>query len=91
MERNVRKKIREMIQMLNDEALFHQRVIPGDQDEFEDRAFLDPEQTRHSLYICINELIAAYDAMNERGAIENVSSEVEELKDTVAKLINKLK
>ncbi len=87
MEKDLRKYVREITQILNDEALFHQREVPGDQDDFEDRSVLDPGQTRHMLYVCINDMMEAYDKLDEQSytgqmkeAIAQVKSAVDNLK-----------
>lgn len=88
MKNDLKRYISELSQILNDEALFHQREIPGDQDDFEDRGIQDPNQTRHTLYVCINEMIEIYDKIEEgtysdariKEAVNKVSSAINNLK-----------
>ena len=55
-----------MISLLNDDALFHQRDIPGNQDDFEDRSmFSNPATSRHDLYSSIDDMIKVYDTLSD--------------------------
>lgn len=90
MEKDLRKYVKEIAQILNDEALFHQREVPGDQDEFEDRSVLDPGQTRHMLYVCINEMIEAYDKLDERSCTGQMSESIKQIKKAVENLKMKM-
>ncbi len=81
-----------MIQLLNDEALFHQRDIPGDQDEFEDRDVIDASpMVRHDLYSSIDDMINAYDQIGDDYSDADVAIIVKEIKAASDKLKSKLR
>jgi len=76
--------LRELIELINDEALFHKREIPGDADDFEHRddTSLSP---KYDLYECINMLIAIYDMhdneIDDPKVIDMISSIKHKIKD----------
>ncbi len=90
MEKNIRKYVREIAQVLNDEALFHKREIPGDTDDYEDRSVIDPGQTRYDLYACINEMIEVYDALDEKNCTGQMQEAISRIKDAVENLKMKI-
>lgn len=90
MEKNLEKYIREIAHLLNDEALFHMRDIPGDQDDFEDRSVIEPDQARHMIYVCINELMDMYDALDERSCSEQTKAAIVKVNKAVENLKMKM-
>lgn len=90
MQKDLRTYVREIAQILNDEALFHQREVPGDQDDFEDRSVLDPGQTRHMLYVCINDMMEAYDKLDERSCTGQMKEAIAQVKKAVDQLKMKM-
>ena len=92
MQKNIKEYIREMIQLLNDEALFHQRDVPGDQDEFEDRDMIDASpMIRHDLYSSIGDMINVYDALGDDYSDSEIAIIVKEIKEATHKLKNKMR
>ena len=80
MEKDIRRKIREMIQLINDDALFRNREIPGDQDEFEDRDVIDVDVVKHDLYSIINDLIEVYDRLETPEDIGRYADSIKKIK-----------
>lgn len=92
MQRQVRNYIQEIIQLLNDEALFHQREIPGDQDDFEDRAMMQPDPVaRHDLYSSIDDMIGVYDKLGDDYTDAEITVIVKEIKAAAHKLKSKVR
>jgi len=91
MKKELRITIREMLGLLNDEALFHQRKIPGDQDDYESRRSIDPSETRHQMYTIINNLISAYDVVGDDYGNPEVQEIIEQIVKDTTKLVNLIK
>jgi len=93
MIKDVRQYIREIVALINDDALFHKREVPGDQDDYEDRLSIDsdPGVVRHDVYDSINGLINVYDRAgdnyNDPAVIENVKN----IRHLVSKLTNTIR
>lgn len=81
MDKHIRNKIREMIQLINDDAIFRSRDIPGDQDEFEDRDVIDIDIVKHDLYCAINNLIDAYDKIETPEDIGRCADDIKKIKE----------
>ena len=81
MTKDTLKTIQEIVALLNDDALFHNREISGDQDDFEmrEKSF----STKYDLYECINMLIAIYDQCDEEITDPDISNLVMEIKDKI--------
>jgi len=90
MKKDLRTYVREIAQILNDEALFHQREVPGDQDDFEDRSVIDPGQTRHMLYVCINDMMETYDKLDEQSCTGQMKEAIAQVKSAVDNLKMKM-
>lgn len=80
-----------MLGLLNDEALFHQRSIPGDQDDYESKRSIDPGATRHQMYTIINNLISAYDAIGDDYFDPSVQEVIAQIVKDTTKLANLIK
>ena len=91
MQKELRKTIREMLGLLNDEALFHQRSIPGDQDDYEGRSTNDPGETRHQMYTIINNLISVYDAVGDDYSDPQLQEIIAQIVKDTTKLVNLIK
>jgi len=92
MQKQVRNYIQEIIQLLNDEALFHQKEIPGDQDSFEDRAMVQTAPvTRHDLYSSIDDMIGVYDKLGDDYSDAEIEIIVKEIKTAASKLKAKVR
>lgn len=81
--------IQEIIQVINDDALFSKRDIPGDVDNA-DAISEDPGKVRHDMYEAINKLISAYDMIGDDYGDQEVILIVSEIKSAVNKLKSKL-
>jgi hypothetical protein len=90
MENKIVNYVKEMTQILNDDALFHQREIPGDADDFESRSQTDPGEARHALYVCINELIDLYDQIEESEYDAQMSDKIIDLMEVIEALKMKM-
>jgi hypothetical protein len=89
MNSKIQKLIDESLEILNDEALFHRRDIPGDQDEFEPESSAprsDPGMIKYEVYASIEKMIEIYDHLNE----SKISSEIESKLANVKKAIREL-
>jgi hypothetical protein len=92
MRTNIRQYIQEMISLLNDDAIFHQRDIPGNQDDFEDRLMSrNPATSRHELYSSIDDMIKVYDALGDDYNDEEIAAIVQEIKSSTAKLVSRVR
>ena len=88
MEKHIRNKIREMIQLINDDALFKSRDIPGDQDEFEHKSVIDIDQVKHDLYYAINALIDVYDKLETPESVGQCAEPIKKIKELADNLSN---
>jgi hypothetical protein len=88
MEKHIRSKIREMIQLINDDALFKTRDIPGDQDEFEQKSVIDVDQVKYDLYCAINDLIAVYDRLETPESVGQCAEPIKKIKELTDNLNN---
>ena len=89
MSTQLKRQIREIIQVLNDEALFHAREIPGDQDVFEPRGgqnVQDTGMTKYGIYESIQSLIDLYDRIEESELTNEAASIISHIKDDIVKL-----
>jgi hypothetical protein len=93
MHKDVRQYIREIISLINDDALFHKRDIPGTQDDYEDRVTLDqdPGVSRNDVYSSINDLIHAYDAIGDDYNDPAIVEDVKNIRTLVSKLKNAIR
>lgn len=82
-QEQLRQEIREIIQLLNDEALFHKRNA---KDEFETTKEASPAELRHSLYETICSLIDVYDELSEENMSPTMSSNIKKLSSIVKKI-----
>ena len=80
-----------MIQVINDDALFRKRDIPGDQDEFEDRSMMDEGQIKHDLYSAINDLIRVYDMLDNPEYIAQSAGQIRKVKEMSESLLKTIK
>ena len=90
MDTKLKNYIREIAQIINDDALFHARDIPGNQDDFEDRLNVEPDEARHMVYACINELIEVYDSLDESACSNETSEAISQVKVAVDNLKMKI-
>jgi len=93
MQKDVRQYIREIITLINDDALFHKRDIAGTQDEYEDRVALDqdPGVSRNDMYSSINDLIHVYDAIGDDYNDPSIVEDVKNIRSLVSKLTNAIR
>lgn len=93
MMKDVRQYIREIVALINDDALFHKRDVPGDQDDYEDRPTgdRDPGVVRHDVYDAINGLINVYDKVGDDYTDPIVIENVKNIRQLIAKLTNSIR
>lgn len=89
MMKDVRSYIREIVALINDDALFHKRDVPGDQDDYEDRVQADdPGVLRNDVYSSINDLIGVYDKVGDDYTDPDVAENVKDIRKLISKLTN---
>lgn len=82
-QEKLRKEIREIIQLLNDEALFHKR---NSKEDFQSSKEQTPAEVRHSLYEAICSLIDVYDDLNEEEIPAHLTNEIKKISSIVKKI-----
>lgn len=89
MSTQLKKQIREIIQVLNDEALFHARDIPGDQDVFEPKRqgmSRDAGMTKYGIFDAIEAMIDIYDHVDEAHLNDEAASIIAHIQDDIKQL-----
>jgi len=89
MSTQLKQQIREIIQVLNDEALFHSREIPGNQDVFEprvERHTQDSGEIKYSIFESIQSLIEVYDCIDEATLTSEAASIISHIRNDIEQL-----
>ena len=88
MDKKIDKLIDETMQILNDEALFHKRDIPGDQDEFEPRrsSHFDTGKSRYEMFSAIEMMIEIYDHLDESRITPEIAAAAMNVKKSIREL-----
>jgi len=89
MQKNIQRLIDESIEILNDEALFHRRDVPGDQDDFEPdlrHAPKNSSMSKYDLYESIQAMIEIYDHLDESKITSDISEKIDDVKNAIREL-----